>query len=125
MGTRDYVTRWPKDTTVIAACEQVGCENWLYGWDTAVDERTPQGRDAAAWVRSGQSGRTFTELGGGGDVTVFRFEPHQRCFAEHRTRPARFLVQAGAASREHAWLDDWIEDFGEHYQQLEDQVRKG
>jgi len=124
MATRDYVTRWPRDTTVIAACEQVGCENWLYGWDTAVDERTPAGRDAAAWVRQ-FSRRTFTEIRGGGDVTVFRFGARQRCFAEHRTRPARFLVAAGAASREHVRLGDWIEDFGEHYGQLEDQVRKG
>lgn len=124
MATRDYRLLLPKDTTVPAACEQVRCENWLYGWDTSVDERTPAGRDAAAWVRQ-RSGRTFREISGGGNVTVFRFEPHQRCFAEHRTHPSRFIVRQGAVVRRHAWLGDWISDFGEHYTQLEDQVRRG
>lgn len=125
MLTRDYLVRMPKDFTVVAACEQVACENWEYGWETLVDLRTARGRDAAAWIRSGKSGRTFRELpGGDGDITVFRFEARQRCFAEHRTRPASWLVRAGAIRR-HADMHGWLEDFGEHYGRLEDQARKG
>lgn len=123
--TRDYIVRMPKDHTVRAACEDVDCENWRYGWETIVDERTTAGRDAAIWVRSGRSARTFRELpAGGGEVTVFRFERGQRCFEEHRTRPARWLVRAGSI-RQHADMRDWLEDFGEHYGRLEDQARKG
>jgi hypothetical protein len=123
MRTRDYSIRWPRDVTVVAACEQVRCDNWLHGWDTLVDERTGPGRDAAGWIRSGQSGRTFRELPGAADggVTVFRFEPHQRCFAEHRTRPSRFL----AGRREVPTLGDWIGDLDDHVGHLEDQLRKG
>lgn len=113
----------PKDTTVRAACEDVQCENWRFGWETILDERTVPGRDAAAWIRCGKSGRTYRELPGG-DVAVFRFEPGQRCFGEHRTRPARWLVHGGAV-RQHANMRDWIDDLGEHVGGLEDQLVKG
>lgn len=122
--TRDYVVRMPKDFTVVEACHLVGCENWQYGWETLVDLRTQVGRENAEWIRSGGSGRTFRELPGGDEITVFRFEAGQRCFAEHRTRPARWLVRAGSIRR-HAGMRDWLEDFGDHYGRLEDQARKG
>lgn len=126
MATRDYLLRMPRDVTVAAACEEVHCENWLYGWDTLVDERTVPGRDAAGWIRSGRSGRDYRELGpGDGGVTVFRFSPHQRCFTEHRTRPARWLVRDGRALTEHADMHDWISDLEDHAGRLEEQARKG
>jgi hypothetical protein len=122
--TRDYLLRMPKDISIVAACSEVGCENWLYGWDTILDEGTPEGRDGANWIRSGQSRRDFTEMRGG-DVTVFRFGPHQRCFGEHRTRPQRFLVRAGQQLSARSGLRDWIDDLGEHAGQLEDQLKRG
>ncbi len=121
--TRDYVIRMPKDTTVVVACGQVRCDNWLYGWDTLLDERTPEGRDAAQWIRSGASRRDFRELGSAdGGVTVFRFAPHQRCFTEHRTRPARWLVRG---VREHSDMSGWIGDLDEHVGRLGEQLKKG
>ena len=122
-ATRDYLIRMPPDLTVVAACNQVRCEKWLYGWDTILDERTPFGRENAAWIRSGGSGRDYTELGGG-DVTVFRFAAHQRCFAEHRTKPASWLVRSGGM-RVHADMHDWIEDLDQHVGQLEEQIKRG
>ena len=123
-ATRDYVLRMPPDTTVKAACEDVRCENWLHGWDVILDERDPVKRDAATWIRSGRSGRTYRELPGGGDVAVFRFDSGQRCFEEHRTRPASWLVRSGTV-RQHAGMRDWIDDLDEHVGQLEDQARRG
>ena len=120
MPTRDYKIRFPRDATVRAACEDVGCENWRYGWETILAERTPQGRDLATRLRSGASGRTFREVTGG-DVAVFRFERGQRCFEEHRTRPATFL----AGGRRVASLGDWIGDLDDHVTRLETQLRKG
>lgn len=121
--TRDYVLRMPRDRTVVAACEQVRCDNWLYGWDVLLDERTAEGRDAAQWIRSGASKREFRELGtADGEMAVFRFSAHQRCFEEHRTRPARWLVRG---VREHTGMHDWIDDLDQHAGNLEDQIRKG
>ncbi|HEY6494942.1 MAG TPA: hypothetical protein VIZ43_16835 [Trebonia sp.] len=125
MGTRDYVARMPRDVLVKAACEDVGCENWRYGWDTALDERTPFGREWAARIRRGETGRTYRELAGGdGGLAIFRFEPWQRCFAEHRTRRTRFLV-ADRGVTEHASMRDWVDDFGDHVTRIEDLRQKG
>lgn len=122
MRTRDYSIRFPRDVTVPAACEQVRCENWLHGWDKFVDEATDLGERQAAYFRSGQSGRQYREMGVNADgLTVFRFTSGQRCFAEHRTRPARFF----AGGREVPLLGDWIGDLDDHVNDLDDQLRKG
>ena len=120
MRTRDYRIRFPRDVTVRAACEDVRCENWQHGWETILDERTVQGRDLAAWLRSGASGRIYRELRAG-EVTAFRFDRGQRCFEEHRTRPATFLAGAHRV----ATLGDWIGDLDDHVNRLETQLRKG
>jgi hypothetical protein len=123
--TRDYVVRMPPDRWVRAACEQVRCEKWQFGWDTVLDERTPEGRDAANWIRSGASGRDFREMRGG-DVTVFRFSPHQRCFEEHRTRPASWLVRAGQqVVGRHTDMSGWVDDLDQHVGILGEQLKKG
>jgi hypothetical protein len=111
----------PPDRGIKVACEQVRCDNWLYGWDTVLDERTREGREAAAWIRSGASRRDYREMRGG-EVTVFRFTPHQRCFEEHRTRPARWLVRG---VREHSGMSGWIGDLDQHVGQLAEQLKKG
>lgn len=120
MATRDYVIRRRPDTTVIAACREVGCPSWRHGWETIVDERTGLGQRQGTYIRQ-QSGRTFTEARDGQGLTVFRFEAGQRCFTEHATTPFRFL----AAGRPVATLGDWIGDLDDHVNRLEDQARKG
>ena len=117
-ATRDYEIKFQRDTAVRTACEDARCEAFRNGWETICDERTPLGRDQAAYIRQ-RSGRTFTELSG--TPTVFRFERGQRCFAEHRTRPARFL----AGGIQVASLAAWVGDLDQHVQNLEDQARKG
>ena len=120
-ATRDYVVRMPRDTSVVAACADVGCSAWLYGWETLVDEGTPLGREQALYIRH-MSGRTFTEWAG--PPTVFHFTSRQRCFAEHRTRPARWLIRNGSL-REVPTMADWTGDLGDHMNRLQDQLRKG
>lgn len=123
MLTRDYVLLMPPDTTVVAACHEVRCASWQFGWDTLADERTPLGKARADYIRR-ECGRTFREMGSPDGVTVFRFGPRQRCFAEHRTKPASWLVRSGGI-REHSSMRGWIDDLGEHVGQLEDQLRRG
>lgn len=121
----------PQDTTVRAACEQVGCEAWRHGWETALDESTPLGQFQAAYIRQ-SSGRTFREMRTATGMTVFRFEAGQRCFADHQTWPERFAVRDGdwrgnptGRGRVHANAADWVEDFGEHQQRLKDARERG
>jgi hypothetical protein len=121
----------PRDTLIRAACEQVGCAAWLKGWDSVIDESTPLGQQQAAYIRQ-QSGRTFREQKRGDGLTVFRFASGQRCFAEHRTRPERYFVRAGAIRpvrggwvRQHSRAADWVEDFGEHQQRVAEQRQRG
>ncbi|QDN57390.1 hypothetical protein [Streptomyces sp. S1D4-20] len=126
-----YSITAPRDVTVVAACEQVGCEAWARGWDSVIDESTDLGKTQAAYIR-GQSGRTFREMKTEAGLTVFRFEAHQRCFAEHRTRPEIYLVRDGdhrgnptGRQRQHARPADWVEDFGDHQQRIAEQAERG
>jgi hypothetical protein len=124
MGTRDYHIRMPMDRWVKTACEDVGCENWRYGWETHVDEATALGQAQAVYIRQ-HSGRTFTEFRTAAGITVFRFASGQRCFAEHRTRPAQLLVHDGGQVREHVSFTDLAEDYTEHVGHLAEQAEKG
>lgn len=134
-ASRDYVTysiRAGRDTTVVAACKDVGCQAWAHGWETTVDEATDLGKQQAAYIRQ-KSGRTFTERRTGAGLTVFRFEAFQRCFAEHRTRPDTFWrrdgdfrgLPRGGQQLRHTRAQDWIEDFQEHEGSLADERQKG
>lgn len=119
-GSRLYKIKFRRDVMIATACAQAGCDNWRYGWDNVIDERTAAGADLAAWIRS-ESGRDFIEMKAPDGETVFRFERGQRCFADHRTRMPRFI----AGGREHAALGPWIHDLEDHLGNLGDQLRKG
>ncbi|MCT2591151.1 hypothetical protein LHJ74_14750 [Streptomyces sp. N2-109] len=121
----------PPDRLVRAACEQVGCQAWAHGWESVVDEATELGQRQAAHIRQ-RSQRTYREQRTQAGLTVFRFEPGQRCFAEHSTRPELYAVRDGdhrgnptGRTRTHSRPADWVEDFGEHQQHIADQHEKG
>jgi hypothetical protein len=126
-----YVIVSPRDTTVVAACQDAGCMAWRHGWESVVDERTPLGKDQAAYIRT-RSGRAFRETRTEAGLTVFRFEPFQRCFRDHRTRPERFLVRGGdfrgnprGERRVHANAADWVEDCAAHLDGLTEARKRG
>jgi hypothetical protein len=126
-----YSITAPRDAAVVAACEQVACPAWLNGWDSVIDERTELGQQQAAYIR-GQSRRTFREMKTDAGLTVFRFEAHQRCFEEHRTRPEIYLVRDGdhrgnptGRTRQHTRPADWVEDMTENQGRIVDLQQKG
>ena len=145
---RTFVIVSPRDQLVRTACEEAGCKAWRTGWETVVDESTDLGRRQAEYIRT-ESGRTFTEHRSGGLVsvsaswrpatepavarlTVFRFEAGQRCFADHQTRPERYLVRGGdwrgnprGEMRRHARPDDWVEDMAGHLDGLQTAIERG
>lgn len=127
---KTYAVATPHDVTVKAACEQVGCQAWRNGWQTLIDESASLGRAQAEYIRL-HAGRTFREGKTGAGLTVFTFESGQRCFANHETRPEVYSVVDGdhrqhfGPVRTHARAADWVEDFGEHQQEIAEQIEKG
>jgi hypothetical protein len=126
-----YAISMRPDTGFRFTCQEVGCEYWREGWDSPVDERTEQGRMWAHVIRH-ESRRTFKELRREDGVTVFRFDPYQRCFRDHDTLPDLFVVRDGdwrgnptKRGRVHANGLEWAEDFQEHEGALADLRQRG
>lgn len=117
------------DKRVKTVCEKVGCPVWRNGWESVIDEGTDLGRQQAAFIRS--SRRTFREQRNGAGLTVFRFEPYQRCFADHQTMPEKYLVRGGdyraavGQVRVHTRAADWVEHVQQHMGRLLDERNKG
>lgn len=132
LGFQTYSIKRKRDVSIKASCEQVGCEMWRHGWQTTVDEATDLGNGQAAYIRT-ESRRTFREQKTGTGLTVFIFDSGQRCFAEHRTQPEIYLVRDGdflrgnptGRSRQHQRPADWVEDFGETQQRVQELREKG
>lgn len=131
-GMKSYRILSPRDTNLRTPCEKVGCKGWRNGWDTFADETTPEGREVANYIR-GWSGRTFREGRTQAGITVFRFEPYQRCFRDHLTRPQVFAVTGGdmrgnplgTAPRRHTRPEDWVEDCQETLDGIRTRVHRG
>lgn len=125
-----YAYKRKSDTVFAATCQQVGCEAYAHGWECHIDESTDLGKAQAHYIRH-ESGRTFKEGKTAADITVFRFEPYQRCFADHKTVAESFAVLHGdwrenkGVVRRHVNGRDWAEDFGEHQEKLADRIEKG
>jgi hypothetical protein len=126
-----YEIRAGRDIDVVAACHEVGCPHWTKGWETSVDEFTDLGKAQAEYIRT-KCGRTFKEMKRGDGKTVFIFEPHQRCFREHRTKADIFIRRhgdfrgnpSGQAFR-HTNAIEWFEDLAENQQRLNEAIQKG
>lgn len=114
MAAHNYKT-WeivmPKATHFRAAsCEETDCAHYREGWETVVDETTDLGQGRAYYIRHRQT-RNFIESKeqrNGVVVTVFRFPPGQRCFAQHEKALDRPQVHA-------ARRGDWRGVIGERY----------
>jgi hypothetical protein len=123
-------------------CDEFGCDAYLNGWRTIVDEATPLGQFQADYVRS-SSGRVFDEDRDEAGLTVFTFSAGQMPFAstEHEhvvrrrlEREPNYRVTGGddripdglrPVLRRHTNGIDWRDDFGEHQQRIADQIERG
>jgi hypothetical protein len=117
------------DQRVKTVCERVGCRRWREGWDSVIDESTDLGKAQAAFIRG--SRRTFKEQRSGAGLTVFRFEPYQRCYEDHQTMPEKYLVRGGdyratvGQVRVHKRAEDWVEHVQQHMAGLLEERDKG
>lgn len=114
----------------LATCQEVGCAAYQNGWITALDERDPDSRNAAQWIRV-KSGRHFVESRRADGTTQFVFKPEQQCFRPHQTRidkPELYIVRGGdhranptQEVRRHTRPEHWVEDFAEHQDRIANQ----
>lgn len=119
-----------------ATCVEARCEAYLSGWATMADETTEQGQRAAYYIRH-DSGRRFTEARSELGITVFTFEPGQRCFASdaHRVpleRPALFVAREGdwrgnprGVEARIMRADDWVDEFATHQAVIAQAIERG
>jgi hypothetical protein len=116
-----------------ASCAEVGCPDFLKGWQVRVQQLSPELLHAAK-----TSGRRYRELHVTEGETYLVFEAGQPCFqvGEHRTRldrPELYVVQDGdhrgnprrTEAKRHANAADWVDDFAEHQSKLSDEKQKG
>lgn len=122
-----------------ASCEEFGCDHYAKGWATTVQAAS---EDEALLLRAcrgevdGRRRRALQIKQPSGFVQ-YVFEPGQPCFSAgkhtvHNDREAIGIRRAGDhrgnPSGEilvHSNLDNWVEDFGEHQQNLSDAAEKG
>ncbi|MEU5596817.1 hypothetical protein [Streptomyces sp. NPDC020298] len=116
-----------------ATCAETDCPDYLHGWRVRVEGLPPEMVHAAK-----NSGRRCVEVPVAAGETWLHFEAGQPCFraGEHRLRldkPELFLVRdgdhrgnpRGTRTRMHQRPDLWVEDFGEHQQNIADQIERG
>lgn len=112
-----------------ATCAEVGCGNYLNGWQTVVPEG-PQ----ADLARSLRSQYRFTEARQPGGLVEFVFEAGQECWASHSLPwdgRERFFERGGdwrgnprGDTREFR-PDDWVDKFANHQIRLADRLERG
>lgn len=125
-----------------ATCAETDCPDYLSGWRVRVEGLPPEMLHDAKTARFPLNGRSvpyrYAEVSIAAGETWLHFEAGQPCFRrrEHRIRidkPELFLVQGGdhrgnprgTKTRMHQRPELWVEDFGEHQQNIADQIERG
>jgi hypothetical protein len=129
---KSYTIAQPLDTHFRAAtCAEVGCPDYLNGWQVRVEHLDEQLLHTAK-----TSGRRFRELAIAQGETYLVYEAGQSCFqvSRHRLpleRPELYVVRDGdwrgnpTGVVRQATAQSWTDDFGEHQEQLADRMKQG
>jgi hypothetical protein len=133
---KTYALSLPKQTHYRkATCQEVDCEAYANGWVTKIDVTTDLGQRQARYIKD-HSGRTYQDVSRIDlPIREFVFPPGQQCFADHQVpleRDPIFIVRDGdwrgnptGRRMQHSKAQDWIDDFGEHQQNIADAKEKG
>lgn len=119
-----------------ATCEETGCAAFLHGWVTTVDIATDLGRKQHIYITHDKT-RSYKQENLAGTLVKFTYAPGNKCFrySEHKLplgRPASFYVRGGdwrgnpgGERRVHVRAEDWVEDFSEHQDKLNEALKEG
>lgn len=125
-----------------ATCAETDCPDYLNGWRVRVEGLPADMLHTARTARFQVNGRwvpyKHAEMPVAPGETWLVYEAGQPCFhaGEHRLRldkPELFLVRdgdhrgnpRGTRARMHQRPELWVEDFGEHQQNIADAIAKG
>lgn len=123
-------THWRK-----ATCAEVWCQQHLNGWVTVIDVSDSDGRERAQFILADKE-RHHTVVRTSPTTFEFTFPPGQRCYLSDRHilplgRQPILYVRGGdyrAATgdkRLHSRVEDWVEDSGNHLDQLRTRLARG
>lgn len=114
-------------------CTEVGCPDYLNGWQVRVEGLAPDLLHTAK-----NSGRKWVERPVAEGETWLVFEAGQPCFraSQHRVRvdrPPLYVVRDGdwrgnprrTKDRVHHSPANWLDDFATHQQAIADEIAKG
>lgn len=134
---RTYGMSMPLSTHwVPATCEEFDCAAFLNGWVTTIDLSTELGQKQYHFLTHDKT-RTSEQEKLPGTLVKFTFAPGNTCFSksEHKLplgRPASFYTRGGdwrgnpgGERRVHKRAEDWIEDFSENQDRLNDLIERG
>ena len=99
-----------------ATCEEVDCRKHTTGWQTHCNVESELGRMQVEYLRSGKSGRRFTERMDVEGIVVFSFSPGQQCFTTHTKKiedKGHLLLRESNGQRQILEPDRWMWDFNE------------
>ena len=99
-----------------AGCEEVDCRQYEYGWETHCATGTDLGKKQIAYLRSGDSGRRFTERMDVDGILIFKFPPGEQCFRDHIKKmeeKGHLLLRESNGQRQLLESDRWLWDFNE------------
>lgn len=121
---------------VPATCEQVECAPFLNGWVTTIDLATELGKKQYDYLTHDKT-RACKQERLPGTLVKFTYSPGNSCFSkgDHKLplgRAASFYTRGGdwrgnpgGDRRVHAKAEDWIEDFSENQDRLNDLIERG
>lgn len=119
-----------------ATCAEAECGAHLNGWTSVIDEATELGQQQAYYIRHDAS-RRHVEEKRPDELTEFRFEAGQRCFAadSHTVpleRPELYLVRPGdwrrdgrGQVRQHSGPDPWLDEFQTNQEAIAARINQG
>lgn len=136
MGPASYKTyqvKMPLSTHwVTATCDEVDCAHYRGGWRVRVEGLTPE---LIHTIKT--SGRSYQKMTVSEGETWLIFSAGQPCFraSTHKVpaeRPGLYIVRGGdfrgnprGDRRVHKNGQEWAEDFSEHLDKIQNEIKKG
>ena len=110
-----------------ADCRKANCPHHEFGWTTTIDEQTDLGKRQGHYIRK-DAGRKFTESKNYVGLTVFLFEPGQKCFQTHKLQTGEApikLVTAPDGRKIRQESSRWFYEANEEAYRFEEFKKRG